>query len=220
MTRTTFLSLSGACLLAASPALAQVVAMADTDLNLRSGPGSSYEIVGVIPSQGEVTVTGCMTDTPWCQVEFDGTTAWASGDYLSAMVDNTPTVIYANREVLGVGDAGFDVGATDTEAALGAGAAAAITVGALIGGPAAIAAALLLGGSGAAILNDEDSSVVYVRDNPLEPIYLDGEIVLGAGIPAEVALTPVPDSDYDYAYINGQPVLVERTNRQIVYVVR
>ena len=214
------LALGGAFILAAAPALAEVNAMADTDLNLRSGPGAQYDIVGVIPAQAEVTVTGCMTDTPWCQVMYDGTAAWASGDYLSAMVDDTPTVIYANRETLGLGDVGFDTGATDDEAAVGAGTAAAIAVGALIGGPVAIAAAAALGAAGGAVLNDEDAAVTYVRDNPIDPIILEGEIVVGAGIPAEVTLTPVPESDYDYAYVNGQPVLVERTNRQIVYIVR
>jgi len=212
-------------LLAASPAFAQVAATADTDLNLRSGPGPNFEILGTIPAQGEVTVTGCMTDTAWCQVDYQGTTAWAYGDYLSAMVDNTPTVVIASREALGIGVATYEVEAatdatSDTEAAVGGGGTAALAAAALIGGPAAIAAAALLGAGTAATLNPDNPSVTYVRDNPLEPVILDGEVVVGAGIPAEVTLQPIPESEFDYAYINGQPVIVERTNRQIAYVVR
>ena len=56
--------------------------------------------------------------------------------------------------------------------------------------------------------------------NPVEPIYLDGEVVVGAGIPESVTLSEVPDSEYYYAYINGVPVLVEREQRRVVHVVR
>ncbi len=60
----------------------------------------------------------------------------------------------------------------------------------------------------------------YVRTNPVNPIYLDGEVVVGAGIPETVQLSEVPESTYYYAYVNGVPVLVERSTRRIVYIVR
>ncbi len=57
--------------------------------------------------------------------------------------------------------------------------------------------------------------------NPAEPVTMGGEVVLGAGIPEEVELRPIPDSDpFAYLNVNGQPVIVDNTNRQIVYVVR
>jgi hypothetical protein len=54
----------------------------------------------------------------------------------------------------------------------------------------------------------------------VEQVYLDGEIVVGAGIPETVMLAPVPDSEYSYAYVNGVPVLVETQNRTVTYIVR
>ncbi|MGK7651141.1 DUF1236 domain-containing protein [Roseovarius sp. B08] len=65
-----------------------------------------------------------------------------------------------------------------------------------------------------------DNALVYVRNNPVEPIYLDGEIVTGATLPEVVSLQPVPETEYRYAYVNGVPVLVEPAERRVVYVVR
>ena len=56
--------------------------------------------------------------------------------------------------------------------------------------------------------------------HPVAPVYLNGEVVEGAGLPAEVALTPVPESGYQYAYVNGVPVLVEPTTRRVNYIYR
>ena len=60
----------------------------------------------------------------------------------------------------------------------------------------------------------------YVRTNPVDQIYLDGEVVVGAGIPETVQLSEVPESEYYYAYVNGLPVLVEKEQRRVVYIVR
>ena len=60
----------------------------------------------------------------------------------------------------------------------------------------------------------------YVTQNRMDPVYLEGEVVIGAGVPETVELYPVPDYEYQYVYINGQPVLVEAGTRQIVYVYR
>jgi hypothetical protein len=45
-------------------------------------------------------------------------------------------------------------------------------------------------------------------------------VVIGAGVPDTVALQVIPDYQYQYVYINGQPVLVDPGSRQIVYVIR
>ena len=60
----------------------------------------------------------------------------------------------------------------------------------------------------------------YVRENPLDVIYVDGEVVVGAGLPETVTLSEVPDSTFSYAYINGVPVVVEREGRRIVQIIR
>lgn len=60
----------------------------------------------------------------------------------------------------------------------------------------------------------------FIAANPLETVYLEGSLVIGAGLPLEVDLIPVPGSRYSYAYINDYPVLVEPASRRIVYVYR
>ena len=44
--------------------------------------------------------------------------------------------------------------------------------------------------------------------------------VAGAGLPETVVLREIPDYEYRYVYVNGQPVLVEPSSRRIVYVMR
>ncbi|MFC6490409.1 DUF1236 domain-containing protein, partial [Nitratireductor sp. GCM10026969] len=62
--------------------------------------------------------------------------------------------------------------------------------------------------------------VTYVEQNRVDPVYLEGEVVVGAGVPETVEMREIPDYDYRYVYVNGQPVLVEPESRRIVYVVR
>jgi hypothetical protein len=62
--------------------------------------------------------------------------------------------------------------------------------------------------------------VAYVKTNPIPSIYLEGEVVVGAGIPVSVELLEVPHSGYFYAFINGVLVLVEREHRRVAYIVR
>jgi uncharacterized protein YraI len=56
-------------------------ASATTDLNIRSGPGPEYQVIGVIPSGAPVDVLGCTGS--WCQVNYAGRAGFASGSYLS-----------------------------------------------------------------------------------------------------------------------------------------
>lgn len=198
-------------------AYAATEATAWTDLNLRAGPGPIYEVVGVIPTNGVVSVEGCLDSANWCKVSFDGTEGWASGDYLSAMVDNAPVVVYTNREKIAVGTVTYED--KKTEGAAVGGAAGAVA-GAMVGGPVGALVGLVLGGGLGAAAAPDEKVTTYVTGNPVEPIYLDGEVVVGAGIPETVTLSEVPDSEYSYAYINGLPVIVERKQRQIVYIVR
>lgn len=198
-------------------AYAATEATAWTDLNLRSGPGPVYEVVGVIPTDGVVSVEGCLESANWCKVSFDGTEGWASGDYLTAMVDNTPVVVYTNREKVAVGTVTYED--KSAEGAAVGGTTGAIA-GAMIAGPVGALVGVVLGGGLGAVAAPDEKVTTYVTGNPVEPIYLNGEVVVGAGIPEAVTLSEVPDSEYSYAYINGVPVIVERKQRQIVYIVR
>jgi len=213
MSKTFKLGVSLSAMLLGSSVSAQTSATAFTDLNLRAGPAVSYEIIGVIPASQTVSVDGCLEASNWCRVSYDGANGWASGDYLTAMV---AAPIYANRERLEVQTVTYE---KNPDATVGGGVAGAIA-GGLMGGPvgAVIGAAVGMG-VGTAVA-PEERVTTYVVQNPVEPIYLDGEVVVGAGIPDAVTLAEVPDSDYYYAYINGTRVLVERDQRRIVYIVR
>ena len=222
MTKRTLLGMTVAGLLAAAPALAQVSATAATDLNLRAGPGGNQQILTVIPANGEVMVEGCLETSAWCQVDYAGTTGWAYGEYLNAMMQEQQVVVLQNRDMLQVPTVTFaEAAPTGTTAeqvvqdATGAAAGAAIAA-ALIGGPAAIAAGALLGLN----LNADDPAVTYVRQNPPEPVYMDGEVIVGATVPRSVTFQTIPETQYGYMNINGVPVIVDSQSGQIVSIVR
>jgi hypothetical protein len=60
----------------------------------------------------------------------------------------------------------------------------------------------------------------YVTQQAVEPVLVDGEVMIGATLPAAVPVYPIPASPYVYSYVNGQRVLVEPSVRKIVYVFR
>ena len=207
------LSVAVAGLALTSTAHAQTTATAWTELNLRSGPGATYDIIAVIPSAETVAVVGCLEESNWCRVSFGEINGWAAGDYLTATVD-APIVV--NRERLAVKTITYEKA---SDAKVGGGATGAVA-GAIIGGPVGAIIGAAVGMTMGDAVTPEERVTTYVRANPVEPIYLDGEVVVGAGIPETVTLSEVPDSEYYYAYINGVPVLVEREQRRVVHVVR
>jgi uncharacterized protein YraI len=74
-------AVAGAALgLTATAALARP-AVSETDLNVRSGPGTNYRVVGVL-QQGEGLDAGPCSGN-WCRVNFSGGSGWASASYLS-----------------------------------------------------------------------------------------------------------------------------------------
>lgn len=212
----TFLSLSTAAILFAGMASADTEATAWTELNMRSGPGPLYSIVGVIPANGAVSVEGCLADASWCTVTHEGVSGWASGNYMTANIENEPVALVAGDKRVVLKTVTFD----NAEASTAGGMATGAIAGAMIAGPpGAIVGGILGAGAGAAVAPDP-TVITYVQSNPVEQVYLDGEVVVGAGIPETVILTPVPDSVYSYAYVNGVPVLVETKKRTVTYIVR
>lgn len=210
MTRTFAIAVFGAAVGLGGPAFAQVAATATTELNMRAGPGPNYEVVDVIDGNASVTVVGCLPGSAWCRVQYQGTEAWAYGDYLTAQVENAPVIVTQRREI--VPEAQWDpVTAT--------GAVAGEVVGSIIGGTVG-AVTGAIGGAIDGFTAPPPPVRTYVYENRLEPVYLEGEVVAGAGLPPAVGLRPIPDYEYDYAYVNGVPVLVDRDTRRIVYVVR
>lgn len=207
------LSAAIAGLIFTSTAYAQTTATAWTELNVRSGPGTTYDIISVIPASQSVAVDGCLEESNWCRVSFADVNGWAAGDYLIATLD---APIVGNRERLAVKTITYE---KSPDAATGGGATGAVA-GAMLGGPVGAIIGAAVGMTLGDAVTPEERVTTYVRANPVEPIFLEGEVVVGAGIPETVTLSEVPDSEYYYAYVNGVPVLVEREQRRVVYVMR
>ncbi|MCU0789499.1 MAG: DUF1236 domain-containing protein [Nitratireductor sp.] len=208
------LAFAGAMLLSGT-ALAQQKVQATTDLNVRAGPGPQYEVVGLIPGGGDATVSGCTSSGKWCSVSVNGVKGWAFSEYLTASVEGQSMVVTKLPQSQAVPTVEYDEAAGAATGAVGG-----AVVGALIGGPVGAA---IGGAAGAAIGANNpppDRIRTYVVDNRVDPVYLDGEVVVGAGLPESVQLRTIPDYEYDYVYVNGVPALVDPGSRRIVYVYR
>ncbi len=204
-------------LLLGSAASAATDAAAWTDLNLRAGPGAMYEVIGVIPKDAIASVEGCLDASSWCQVTYDGVSGWASGDYLTAMVEDVPMAIYPNRQQVQIATVTYDD--TTAESAM-AGTGFGAIIGALIAGPVGAAVGAAVVGTAAVAADPGPQVSGYVLSNPVDTVWLDGELVVGAGIPEGVVLSEIPDSEFSYAYVNGLPVVVERTGRRVVLIAK
>lgn len=73
------LALTGGLLLPA--AVQAAVNYTVTALNMRTGPGTGYARITVIPAGGAVQVYNCTRS--WCKVNWRGRVGWASARYLS-----------------------------------------------------------------------------------------------------------------------------------------
>ncbi|MBU1314389.1 MAG: SH3 domain-containing protein [Alphaproteobacteria bacterium] len=74
------------CALVALPSIADaaVRGFSTANVNMRSGPSTSYPAVTVIPEGSPVTIYGCMSSVNWCDVAFSGGRGWVSGNYVQA----------------------------------------------------------------------------------------------------------------------------------------
>jgi uncharacterized protein YraI len=83
--------LLGAGLLALSAtAAAAVPAVVRGDLNLRSGPGTQYAVVGSLPGGATVEVGNC--SGRWCTVAYEGEQGYAARSYLDLGAAAVPAV--------------------------------------------------------------------------------------------------------------------------------
>ena len=214
----------GALLGLTGMAFAQSAVVATTDLNVRAGPGPQHQVVGVIGAGQSATLDGCLEASKWCVVAFNGGEGWVYSDYLTGEFGGTRVVLTERPADSGVVlvDPPADVDG-GTTGAVGGGVTGAVA-GAIIGGPVGAVVgggAGAIGGAAAGTVIDPPANVrTYVTEHQVEPVYLDGEVVVGAGLPETVVLQEIPEYEYRYVYVNGQPVLVEPDSRRIVYVVR
>ena len=190
---------SALALTAAAPTFAQTTeAMAGTELNVRAEPTPFAAITGVLAVNDTVSIEGCLEDVSWCKITSGDTMGWASGQYLYVdenanavpLIDMAGdaekiTVITTTEEVTTKGDQNLAAATTGTIGALTAFALGG-PVGAIVAGGVAGTAV------GAAAVEPSAETIAYVTANPVETVYLDGEVVTGAIIPSEVTTYELP----------------------------
>lgn len=79
----------GAALILSTGIAAAAPATAESDVNMRSGPGPEYPVVGVLRAGETVDVAGCTGS--WCRVRGPSGAGFASRNYL-AMAGGVPSV--------------------------------------------------------------------------------------------------------------------------------
>jgi uncharacterized protein YraI len=222
-------------------AIAAATATATADLNIRSGPGPEYTVIGAVPMNTRATILGCIEDSLWCQVSYGGHRGWAYSRYLATQLSGHTVVLSEQRHAIGIPTITYEVTAaappavtttTTTTAPVATterpapgvstttGAATGAITGAIIAGPVGAAVGGVAGAALGTAVNPPQRVTTYVTSNPAQPVYLQGEAVVGARLPETVELRPVPDYEYEYVYVNRQPVLVEPGTRRIVYIYR
>lgn len=196
-------SLLGAAM-AAGPALAVTASSPTGHLNVRSGPGFQYSVVAQMQANVPAQVTGCVSDYSWCAVALaGGVTGWASAPYLVSAA-GTPKNLQVAGAQLGI--------PTITPVNTGSAVVATPPVGAMVPVPANVGVVQPIA--------PPPNVVSYVTMQAIQPVLVNGEVMIGATLPAAAPVYPIPSSPYVFAYVNGQRVLVEPTARKIVYVVR
>jgi uncharacterized protein YraI len=213
----------GALLALSGAAFAQTAVTATTDLNVRAGPGPQYPVVGVLGASQSTTLNGCLQNSKWCSVATQAGEGWVYSDYLTGDFGGTTVVLSQRPTTSEVTVVEAPKGSGGAEGALVGGATGAVAA-AIIGGPVGAAvggvAGVAAGGTAGAAAEPSPEVRTYVTSHQLDPVYLDGEVVVGSGLPETVQLQEIPDYEYRYVYVNGQPVLVDPGTRRIVYIVR
>lgn len=218
--------ISAIALATAAPSLASSAeAIAATDLNIRSGPGPQFSVVGVIPGGADANVDGCLAELRWCKVNHDGVAGWSYSDYLAVDVEKQAVALTTRPASIEVNTVTYE-NTEETQSDKNAGAAAGATIGALtayaIGGPIGgiVAGGILGGAAGGAAVDPTTETVTYIKSNPVETVYLDGEVVVGAGLPEMVTTYELPQGELRYVNVNSQTVLVNAETGVIVEVLR
>jgi uncharacterized protein YraI len=194
-------SLVGAALIAGSALAVPAVFSPTGHLNVRSGPGFQYGVVAQMPANTRFPVTGCIQDYSWCSVVVGNVTGWASAPYLVTDAGGKPTNLQVSGAQLGIPI----VVPTPVAAVV-----ATPPVGAMV--PVAPAVGVV------EPIVPAPEVLSYVTQQAVEPVLVNGEVMVGAVLPAAVPVYSVPASPYVYSYVNGQRVLVEPAARRIVYV--
>ncbi|WP_192925645.1 DUF1236 domain-containing protein [Sinorhizobium meliloti] len=190
---------AGAMLAAIPAAYAEMSATTLTDLNVRAGPGPQYPAVGVATRGSAAVLDGCMEGSNWCRIDVNGLRGWAYARYLATDMGGTTAIIQKRRTELSVPTVAYE----------GETVVAPSEPLELVGPVEEVEA-----------VTPPPTVRTYITENPVDTVYVEGEAVVGATLPNTVAVQPIPDYEYQYVTINGQPVLVDPGTRRVVYVYR
>jgi hypothetical protein len=108
----------------------------------------------------------------------------------------------------------------DSDAAAGAtvGAATGGTIGFFLGGPIG---AIFGGFTGAVLGADavvDEASIRFAGEHPVEPVFLEGDLEIGARIDADIEIHEIEgDEEFGYIYANNRVWIVDLDTREIVH---
>jgi len=195
-----FPAVAGMLTVMSGSALADTAVSAVTDLNVRAGPGPQYPVIGVLAAGQSATLNGCIENSKWCTIAEAGGQGWVYSDYVTADFGGSRVVLTQrpHGSSVAVVSPPEDIGDYSTD----------------------YTGAIVAGEPVDAIPRPPAEVRTYVDTHRLDPVYLDGEVVTGATLPDTVELREIPDYNYRYVYVNGQPTLVDPQTRRIMYVVR
>ncbi|TIP29824.1 MAG: DUF1236 domain-containing protein [Mesorhizobium sp.] len=199
MNRILFPAVAGALVAMSGTALADTAVSAVADLNIRAGPGPQYPVIGVLAAGQSATLDGCIQNSKWCTIAEANGQGWIYSDYVTADFGG-------NEVVLTRRPADADITIVEAPAD--------------IDDPDIYTGAIVAGEPIEPIRRPPAEVRTYIETNRVDPVYLEGEVVTGATLPDTVELREIPDYDYRYVYVNGQPALVDPGTRRIMYVER
>lgn len=196
-----FPAVAGMLTVMSGAAMADTAVSAVTDLNVRAGPGPQYPVIGVLAAGQSATLNGCIENSKWCTIAEAGGQGWVYSDYVTADFGGSRVVLTQrpHGSSVTVVSPPEDIGENSND----------------------YTGAIVAGEPVEDVFPPPPAEVrTYVDTHRLDPVYLDGEVVTGATLPDTVELREIPDYNYRYVYVNGQPALIDPQTRRIMYVVR
>jgi uncharacterized protein YraI len=190
------------------PASAET-AVVRSAVNVRAGPGPEHRIVGVLPAGRRIDVVACTQSRRWCQVYSDNGPGWIYTSYIT-WSGGADVAVVQNPSLAPAGQQPATQRPVEQIPTQGQVPPPPVTS---TPAPSSVASA------SPAVVVPPDIVRSFIVTRPVESVYLEGTVVVGAGLPEVVPLYPVPDYQYRYAFVNDQRVLVD-DDRRIVYVFR
>lgn len=183
-------------------AQAQMSTVTASDITVRSGPGQEYPEVGLATRGSQAMMDGCLEGSNWCRIDVNGMRGWVFAEYLTIERDGAPVVVEEYRTQYDVPTVTYETTSSVVSTA-----------------PSPAPGDMLLGPvEDVRVVEPPETVITYIDQHRAEPVYVQNEVVVGASLPADVAVQEVPDYEYDYVILNDSPVLVDPQTRRIVHI--